>query len=287
MDEAQLLGKGKAALPHYAGRIPAAFRWCVTATPMTSSVRELQAQIDFLGMTNRHLDGFARDAGALSEHMIRHSKSQKINGASVIALPPLTTTIKPIPMSETEKHIYQNTKQMYSQFLMNIKNRDECGWFYLTTKVLHQLMGPQNSPNSSKMRALKEAILDLQQRDPHFRLVVVTQFKEVLGHVKEIVQGSNIPFYCIDGNVPTKKRDQFVREFQSTVSTDPAVFAISLLSGGVGLTLTAASHVFLMEPCMDPSVEAQVAGRIHRLGQTKPVTSKCSLPCIVYRLHAF
>lgn len=44
---------------------------------------------------------------------------------------------------------------------------------------------------------------------------------------------------------------------------------VTLRSGSVGITLTAASRVYLLEPCLDPAVEVQAAGRIHRLGQDK------------------
>ena len=48
------------------------------------------------------------------------------------------------------------------------------------------------------------------------------------------------------------------------------MFVITLRSGNVGITLTAASRVYLLEPSLDPAVEVQAAGRIHRLGQNKP-----------------
>ena len=46
---------------------------------------------------------------------------------------------------------------------------------------------------------------------------------------------------------------------------------ISLKAGGMGLTLTAADHVFIMDPWWNPSVEEQAADRVHRIGQTNPV----------------
>lgn len=48
----------------------------------------------------------------------------------------------------------------------------------------------------------------------------------------------------------------------------------TIRTGNVGITLTAATRVYLLEPCMDPAEEIQCAGRIHRLGQTKEVFVK-------------
>ncbi|HCH64884.1 MAG TPA: helicase, partial [Deltaproteobacteria bacterium] len=56
----------------------------------------------------------------------------------------------------------------------------------------------------------------------------------------------------------------------------PPVFLISLKAGGTGLNLTAADHVFLLDPWWNPAVEEQAADRAHRIGQDKPV--------FVYRL---
>jgi SNF2 family DNA or RNA helicase len=60
-----------------------------------------------------------------------------------------------------------------------------------------------------------------------------------------------------------------VRRFQE--DTGPPVLLISLRAGGLGLNLTAADHVFLLDPWWNPAVEDQAADRTHRLGQERPV----------------
>lgn len=66
-----------------------------------------------------------------------------------------------------------------------------------------------------------------------------------------------------------KKRTEVLHQFK----TDPSlgVFLISLKAGGVGLNLTAANHVFLIDPWWNPAVEDQAVERVHRIGQKKNV----------------
>eukprot|EP01083_Nonionella_stella_P085377 236754_1 len=65
------------------------------------------------------------------------------------------------------------------------------------------------------------------------------------------------------------KRAKALREFQNDPPT--TIFLLSLRSGAVGINLTQANRVFLMEPAMNPALEAQAIGRVYRLGQRKPV----------------
>ena len=65
---------------------------------------------------------------------------------------------------------------------------------------------------------------------------------------------------------------QAIEAFQKDPPT--TVFLLSMRSGAVGINLTAANHVFLMEPAFNPALEAQAIGRAHRMGQTRPVTVK-------------
>ena len=66
-------------------------------------------------------------------------------------------------------------------------------------------------------------------------------------------------------------RAEAVRVFQSSGKTSPTVMLLSLRAGGVGLNLTAANHLLLLDPAWNPASEWQCFDRIHRLGQTKNV----------------
>ena len=77
------------------------------------------------------------------------------------------------------------------------------------------------------------------------------------------------------GGDDCKKRDASIRKFQEGLKGGPAtVFVVTMKAGAVGITLTAATRCYLLQPCLDPSAEMQAAGRIHRLGQTKDVLVK-------------
>ena len=83
--------------------------------------------------------------------------------------------------------------------------------------------------------------------------------------------------YEVSGAVQGEKRHRAIRDFQSSGERRagrPALFVITVKTGAVGITLTAASRVYMFEPALDPAAEVQMAGRIHRLGQTKDVLIK-------------
>ena len=67
----------------------------------------------------------------------------------------------------------------------------------------------------------------------------------------------------------TRDRQEYVERFQNDAGC--RLFLISLKAGGVGLNLTAAEYVFLLDPWWNPAVEAQAIDRTHRIGQTRPV----------------
>jgi SNF2 family DNA or RNA helicase len=89
----------------------------------------------------------------------------------------------------------------------------------------------------------------------------------MLAIVKQHLDRKGIKYAYLDGQ--TKKRKQVVQEFQEDPHTP--VFLISLKAGGLGLNLTAAEYVFLLDPWWNPAVEAQAIDRAHRVGQTRRV----------------
>jgi SNF2 family DNA or RNA helicase len=119
---------------------------------------------------------------------------------------------------------------------------------------------------------LVEALSDATA-DEH-KCIVFSQWKSFLDLVEPELAKNDIGTVRLDGS--TRDRRAVVDTFQSP--DGPPVLLSSLKAGGTGLNLTAADHVFLLDPWWNPAAEDQAADRAHRIGQTRPVT--------VYRLIA-
>ncbi len=99
------------------------------------------------------------------------------------------------------------------------------------------------------------------------KALVFSQFTSLLAIVRQRLNDAGVTYEYLDG--ATRDRQQSVDRFQN----DPAcpLFLISLKAGGLGLNLTAAEYVFLLDPWWNPAVEAQAVDRAHRIGQTHQV----------------
>jgi hypothetical protein len=99
------------------------------------------------------------------------------------------------------------------------------------------------------------------------KVLVFSQFTQFLAIVRERLDRERIPYEYLDGK--TRNRQERVERFQN----DPEcrLFLISLKAGGLGLNLTAAEYVYLLDPWWNPAVEAQAIDRTHRIGQTRSV----------------
>jgi len=267
VDESHLLGTVSARLEN-ACALYSDLCWCVTATPMVFSISDLDRQIEFLDLENDWHS--MSEENFVKKYMIRHSKSQQINGSVALALPPSTTQIKFIEMTERERKRYKEFVVERSECLMKrfrsgmLTRSVEMYWYVNLLKIMTR-------PDSTKIELLKKDLLELLAREPNMRAVVYSHASHQYEFACQAVESLGIETYCFDGSKSAETRDRYIREFQSLEATDPAVFLITIKAGSVGITLTAASHVYLLEPCIDPATEVQAAGRIHRLGQTKPV----------------
>jgi SNF2 family DNA or RNA helicase len=103
--------------------------------------------------------------------------------------------------------------------------------------------------------------------DEGHKVLIFSQFTSFLALVRERLEAEGIVYEYLDGK--TRDRAARVERFQ----TDPSVpvFLISLKAGGLGLNLTAADYVYLLDPWWNPAVEAQAIDRSHRIGQTQQV----------------
>jgi SNF2 family DNA or RNA helicase len=123
----------------------------------------------------------------------------------------------------------------------------------------------RESGGSAKVDELLLRLEDLI--DEGHKALVFSQFTSLLALVRKQLDAKGIVYEYLDGQ--TRDREKCVRRFQ----TDPAcpVFLISLKAGGLGLNLTAADYVFILDPWWNPAVEAQAIDRAHRIGQTQHV----------------
>ncbi|HET9761369.1 MAG TPA: DEAD/DEAH box helicase, partial [Nocardioidaceae bacterium] len=122
---------------------------------------------------------------------------------------------------------------------------------------------------SAKVDVLVDHLLELAEEG--HRALVFSQFTSFLTRVRQRLEREGLTSSYLDGT--TRHRQAVVDGFRSG---DDPVFLISLKAGGVGLTLTEADYVFVLDPWWNPAVEAQAVDRTHRIGQTRPVN--------VYRL---
>ena len=99
------------------------------------------------------------------------------------------------------------------------------------------------------------------------KALVFSQFTSLLSILRTRLDREQVTYEYLDGR--TRNRAERITRFQEDPNT--RLFLISLKAGGLGLNLTAAEYVFLLDPWWNPAVEAQAIDRIHRIGQTRPV----------------
>ncbi|XP_017158143.1 helicase-like transcription factor isoform X2 [Poecilia reticulata] len=124
---------------------------------------------------------------------------------------------------------------------------------------------------SSKVQALMGNLLRLRSEDVGLKCLVVSQFTRFLTVLQTPLREHGFSFVRLDGTMSQKKRTRIIQEFQSSATDSPRIMLLSLKAGGVGLNLTAASRVFLMDPAWNPATEEQCIDRCHRLGQERNV----------------
>lgn len=132
-------------------------------------------------------------------------------------------------------------------------------------------MNPDKWRTSSKVQALMGNLLRLRSEDANAKCLVVSQFTRFLSILQSPLREHGFSFVRLDGTMSQKKRTRIIQEFQSSAEDSPKIMLLSLKAGGVGLNLTAASRVFLMDPAWNPATEEQCIDRCHRLGQKRNV----------------
>ena len=121
---------------------------------------------------------------------------------------------------------------------------------------------------SSKTDALK-GILDELSGNEGNRVLVFSQFTSYLAQIRAMLDKAGMRYLYLDGQTDLDERSELVTQFQNG---DCPIFLASLKAGGLGLNLTAANYVILLDPWWNPAIENQAMDRAHRIGQKRNVT---------------
>lgn len=124
----------------------------------------------------------------------------------------------------------------------------------------------------SKLQALLSELRMMRSADATAKALVFSQYNTTLEWLKKRLSEEGFGYRTISGSMPLKQRTKAIEAFQKDPPT--TVFLLSMRSGAVGINLTAASHVFIMEPCLNPALEEQAIGRSWRMGQKRSVVVK-------------
>ena len=129
-----------------------------------------------------------------------------------------------------------------------------------------------NQPSSAKITALLSHLTTLRRTAPGTKCVVFSQFTSFLDLIEPSLTKEAIPFLRFDGSMAQKTRAAVIQAYTDDKSKGAGmVLLLSLRAGGVGLNLTMAERVFMMDPWWSWAVEAQAVDRVHRMGQEREV----------------
>ena len=287
LDEAQAVKNANTAGSKAARLLRAKHRLALSGTPIENHLGELWSLFDFLnpGMLGtsssfaRHgMAAARRDAAALDvlsrgvrPFILRRTKAQVAP-----ELPPRSELTIRCELQGTQRELYDELRDHYRAALLNRILRD--GMQKSKMQILEALLRLRqaachpglvdrrraNGP-SAKFDALLPHLAEV--RDEGHKCLVFSQFTSLLALLRERLDAEQVVYEYLDGK--TRDREARVKRFQEDPSC--GVFLISLKAGGLGLNLTSAEYVFLLDPWWNPAVEAQAIDRAHRIGQTRHV----------------
>jgi len=126
-----------------------------------------------------------------------------------------------------------------------------------------------NQLSSAKVTTLLSHLKRQRKEDPSMKSVVFSQFTSFLDLLAPALESAGIHYFRFDGSMAQKARAAVLTEFANRPKG--CILLLSLRAGGVGLNLTCAKAVFMMDPWWSWAVEAQAIDRVHRMGQTEEV----------------
>jgi len=264
------------------------YKLILSGTPVENTVNDLWTQMSFinpglLGSQSFFYKDFVEpiekkkddDTAMRLQVLIKPFVMRRTKEQVATELPPKTENLFYSKMSETQAEYYEKTKSEYrNEILKALENGTYRKSPIQVLQGLTKLRQIANHPvmvdntyegDSGKF---EDVIHKLQSViEGGHKVLVFSQFVKQLTLYKTYFEENNISYAYLDG--ATQNRGVVVEDFKNDESKK--IFLISIKAGGVGLNLTEADYVFILDPWWNPAVEQQAIDRTHRIGQTKNV----------------
>ena len=287
LDESQAIKNAGTHTAKAVRLLRSAHRLALSGTPVENHLGELWSLFAFLnpgmlgaapalrlcGVEGRTPSAETREflGRALRPFILRRTKGQVLR-----ELPPKHEQTLYCELEQRQRDVYDELREHYRRTLLRRVEREGVNrTMFVVLEALLRLRQAACHPGlidrsrqdepSAKLDVLLPRLTEVIEEG--HKALVFSQFTTLLGIVRDRLDRSGVPYEYLDGR--TRDRAARVRRFEEDV--DCRLFLVSLKAGGLGLNLTAADYVFLLDPWWNPAAEAQAIDRTHRIGQTRPV----------------
>ncbi|HVZ56311.1 MAG TPA: SNF2-related protein [Chitinophagaceae bacterium] len=291
LDESQAIKNPTSKVTRAACLLNARNRLCMSGTPLQNNTFDIFAQMHFLNPGMLGSMEFFRQEFAIpidkfgeaerKEHLkkilypfiLRRTKEQVARD-----LPEKTETVLFCEMADDQRRIYDAYRNDFRDQILGAIDTQGIQRSQLT--ILQGLMKlrqicdspailneTEKFPNHSIK--LDELARELSEDMSDHKALVFSQFLGMLALIRQKLDELGIHYEYFDGSTSAPDREKAIQRFQQDDKV--RVFLISLKAGGVGLNLTAADYVYIVDPWWNPAVEQQAIDRTHRIGQTKNI----------------
>ena len=290
LDESQAIKNPASKIAKAVSLLKSTNRLCMSGTPLQNNTFDIYAQMHFLnpgllGSSEWFKQNFAIPIDKLGEEdkkenlkkliypfILRRTKEQVAKD-----LPEKTESILYLEMDKKQRRIYDAYRNDYRERILGAIEGQGIQRSQLT--VLQGLMKlrqicdspailkDESYPNYSVK--IDELSKEIEENVGNHKVLIFSQFLGMLSLIKESLNHHKVKYEYFDGSTSVQDREKAIHNFQNDESC--RVFLISLKAGGVGLNLTAADYVYIVDPWWNPAVEQQAIDRTHRIGQTKNI----------------
>ncbi|NOR76805.1 MAG: ATP-dependent helicase [Draconibacterium sp.] len=263
-------------------------RLVITGTPIENSLSDLWSQMNFLNPGIFGTQAFFKKSfitpiekrGSEEQQeklqiMIRPFILRRKKSEVAKDLPPVVEQILYCPMEGGQKKMYESEKSTIRNAILSSIESEGIGKSSIVVlQGLTKLRQLANHPsliedsvkeNSGKFDEIFRMLHNLVA-EKH-KVLIFSSFVKHLELIQDKIEQENWKFSKLTGQ--TTKRENVIKEFQD--DAENRIFLISLKAGGVGLNLTEADYVFILDPWWNPAAENQAINRAHRIGQDKNV----------------